>query len=397
LNKQKSRTTLPRRLRASMQDYFGESFVDVEIVVGASARRLTSALNTIACTDGHRLYFAPGCYQPDDPRGRLLIAHELAHVVQKRRALLDKSTSRSGVPDSLLEVEADAAAWRAVQEKATLPLSPDATSRMRCWGPAGHYYTCYFAGLAAGFTEEQVARSAFFCQMPDQVADFDAVVAGKAWAAGAVLPVLFGPAHTMNIRARMPSMLNVQYGLHCLTGRPSDFETRVRTDVLKSLQKHVGSPTFGLALHAYGDSFAHRRRDDESTMYQGPYGHLCDGHTADEIGLRGGLYHSYATSLFAVLSDIARKNGLTPALDSGEYVTAINSFSTQFSQEPQQIAAIRAFCAKNLQKMREYAPETAEADPIPWNDFYLRYSLAYQLNAHVLSRVQYEISDWSRL
>ncbi len=38
-----------------------------------------------AYTSGSDIHFAPGQYQPHDPAGNKLLAHELTHVVQQQR------------------------------------------------------------------------------------------------------------------------------------------------------------------------------------------------------------------------------------------------------------------------------------------------------------------------
>lgn len=70
---------LPERVQAEMGRSFGFDFSDVRVSEGAAARDLGAA----AFTTGRSILFAPGAYDPDSRRGRELLGHELAHVVQQ--------------------------------------------------------------------------------------------------------------------------------------------------------------------------------------------------------------------------------------------------------------------------------------------------------------------------
>src|SRR3954454_20752191 len=66
--------------------------------------------------------------------------------------------------------------------------------------------------------------------------------------------------------------LDVQRGLHCLTGADWDAETNKRRCLSLSLPVDKDCLEFGLALHALGDSFAHRDHDTHR-MYPTGVGH----------------------------------------------------------------------------------------------------------------------------
>jgi hypothetical protein len=95
-------------LPASVERQAGEAlaadFSDVRVHVGEQAPRLDAT----AFAAGRQLYFAPGAYDPGTGRGRWLIAHELAHVVQQenRRATVSPGND-AVVHDVALEAEAD--------------------------------------------------------------------------------------------------------------------------------------------------------------------------------------------------------------------------------------------------------------------------------------------------
>lgn len=65
---------------------FGHDFRDVRVHTGAGAAAATRAVRAYAFTLGHDVAFAAGEYDPQSARGRGLLAHELAHVVQQRGA-----------------------------------------------------------------------------------------------------------------------------------------------------------------------------------------------------------------------------------------------------------------------------------------------------------------------
>jgi hypothetical protein len=221
---------LPADLQVRLEIAFDSHFDDVSIETGVLGQQLTSAIGTISCTDGATLFFAPGCYQPDLSAGRLVIAHELAHVVPKRRGRGDPAAPR--VSDRQIETEANRAAIAALSGTVYHCLSAVISSQIRSWGPAGHYYTAYFALKAAGFPDDVASRAAFFCQMPDQVTSLDAKYSGEAWALKTLMPMFVGPAHARNFSANADKLIKIEEGLHCLTGRAARQETEYRVRII---------------------------------------------------------------------------------------------------------------------------------------------------------------------
>ncbi len=106
-----------------MELAFGTDLGDVHINTDASAAALAASKNTPAVTVGSDVYFAPGKYAPETPRGRGLLAHELAHVVQQR--------SPGGDPVEKVEAEAEATAARVTRGDAAAPLN--AKAQLRAW------------------------------------------------------------------------------------------------------------------------------------------------------------------------------------------------------------------------------------------------------------------------
>ncbi|TQF68268.1 DUF4157 domain-containing protein [Rhodococcus spelaei] len=74
-------------LSATARDYleprFGRDFAAVRIHTDTTAAESTKAVDAQAYTVGHDVVFGPGQYAPHTECGRLLLAHEMAHVVQQ--------------------------------------------------------------------------------------------------------------------------------------------------------------------------------------------------------------------------------------------------------------------------------------------------------------------------
>jgi len=66
-----------------MEPRFGYDFGNVRIHSGNLATRSAESLNALAYTVGNRIVFGEGQYTPTTKKGKRLIAHELAHVVQQ--------------------------------------------------------------------------------------------------------------------------------------------------------------------------------------------------------------------------------------------------------------------------------------------------------------------------
>ena len=70
-----------------MERRFGTSFAKVRVHTGPAAASLCASLQARALTLGRDIAFADGQYAPDSADGRLLLAHELVHVLQQRAAI----------------------------------------------------------------------------------------------------------------------------------------------------------------------------------------------------------------------------------------------------------------------------------------------------------------------
>ncbi len=93
---------------------FGHDFSRVRVHTDPKAAQLSDDLNARAFTTGHHIAFGAGEYQPRTPEGDILLAHELAHVVQQQGAT---PTQETGTGHTALEEEADLAATSAVSSR----------------------------------------------------------------------------------------------------------------------------------------------------------------------------------------------------------------------------------------------------------------------------------------
>lgn len=75
--------SLSREILAEMERAFGADFSRVTIHTDAEAVRLNRQLRSRAFTRGQDIFFNEGQYRPETSEGRLLLVHELAHVVQQ--------------------------------------------------------------------------------------------------------------------------------------------------------------------------------------------------------------------------------------------------------------------------------------------------------------------------
>ena len=113
---------LPEPVRREMEAALGTDFSDVRIHVGSEA----SAIGALAFTCGSNIYFAPNHFAPETRRGRLLLGHELAHVIQQRQGRVRHPPGRGMVviQDPGLEAEAERLALRTARPTPSPPVAP---------------------------------------------------------------------------------------------------------------------------------------------------------------------------------------------------------------------------------------------------------------------------------
>jgi Domain of unknown function (DUF4157) len=92
--------------RAFMEPRFGHDFGNVRVHTDARAAESAHAVHAHAYTVGQNVVFAANEFAPGTRQGRELLAHELAHTIQQRRA---SSTVQLVPPGSTLEAKAEQA------------------------------------------------------------------------------------------------------------------------------------------------------------------------------------------------------------------------------------------------------------------------------------------------
>jgi hypothetical protein len=357
----------------------------------------------LAAATGRTISLSPRYAKlPEATRARVL-AHELAHVAQKRRA--PTFARRGPWAVGLLEAEAEMLAPRALDGLPCRPILGDAPETPSFWGPAGHYFTSLYVMLAAGGEERACYRRAFFCQMPDQVFDFDAVSAavdyyqrespGSVWIpiAGTFRPAT--PPEEIKYRTerrmefdgmakywveedvetpesrlkRRTVDRQISTGLHSLTGRSGDKEIEQRAQLLR--QNKDDDLRFGLALHCYGDAFAHQ--NPSGVMYPPISGHGAAGHTPDNCAKHSILYIRYIGGLWRIVREtMAQRTERIPfgkLLDSLQPIWSMKFDADDETVQRKHCLEIMLTAARNgLGAMTSYMPQY-EAE-VYWSKFW---------------------------
>jgi hypothetical protein len=412
-----------------MEEAFAADFADVRIHTGRAAALANHLLGSKAFAVGGDVLFAAEAFQPDTMFGRRLIAHELAHVVQKR--LGHRRGGRWNERAAEHEAHAAAAAIAAGGRfRCAVPSAPQTIS---CWGEGGHYYTTHFILQAAGLDPQLAKDIAFFTQMGDEVSELDAVEEAGEWAMAAGKAIAMesvGPMVPLNAktkieyvalqRARQQRAIEIQRGLHCLTGASSSSETAWRAHYLETPSLTPDNLAIGLAVHAFGDSFAHRVLGNSAKMYSPVIGHGIEalqglkvaeqgwsmakavgeaaGHAPDHLEQRPEIYQQYGEELYA----IARYRWKVP-LSKGISLAALRDCLKQICQikgDDKQIYQIRVFAARLCKPIdHKYFPELKflkgadEVDTVP----YLKFQTLHGLPTNFLTRAQGYAKAWSYL
>ena len=101
---------LPAVQRKQFEASLGTDLSAVRVHTGEASAQAASDLNARAFATGNDIHFGAGQYQPDDPFGMHLLAHEVAHTVQQGGAAGAQTKREVSEPGDALEVEADVAA-----------------------------------------------------------------------------------------------------------------------------------------------------------------------------------------------------------------------------------------------------------------------------------------------
>ncbi len=83
---EKGGTEINEKTRAEMESGFGRDFQNVRIHKDARANKMSQSIGAKAFTHGNHIYFNSGQYQPENQKGKKLLAHELTHTIQQKGA-----------------------------------------------------------------------------------------------------------------------------------------------------------------------------------------------------------------------------------------------------------------------------------------------------------------------
>lgn len=144
---------LPPALRRDFERRFGAGLAAVRIHDDERADRLAQALGARALALGSALYFRRGAYAPQEPAGRRLLAHELAHALQRT------PPAAGGVPrlassQGPLEARAEG---RSAQALAAPPAAAAAAPAVAAAAGAGGWIQRYDDPTQTSYSAAQVA------------------------------------------------------------------------------------------------------------------------------------------------------------------------------------------------------------------------------------------------
>lgn len=293
------RRPIPEWLLARLRATLGVDFSGVSIHLGPAANAACAALGAAAFAMDERVFFAQGFPEPFSPEGLGLLAHELAHIAQQR---LGAKRRRAQAPAIHLEAEANAAAEAVVHGSPYRVALSDARGEPACWNLAGHYFITYLMFLNARVDPSLAQRIALWCYLPDQVKEFDAKTVGVNlckplncdWEKARDNLAKHNDDNGKTWLDEKQYVTAVHAGLHGLTGEDGELEAKKRADHFRSKGPIIYR---ALALHAFGDCYAHRKfrgtfnADDgvlwDKTTLGLSIGHGIDGEASDELWNEG--------------------------------------------------------------------------------------------------------------
>lgn len=119
---------LEPEVREDMEGRLGHDFGDVRVHDDSAAHESAQSVNANAYTVGSNIVFQRDKYDPGSNDGKVMLAHELTHVVQQRSGPVDGTPAGGGInvsdPSDRFEREASANAERAMADPA--PAAPQA-------------------------------------------------------------------------------------------------------------------------------------------------------------------------------------------------------------------------------------------------------------------------------
>jgi hypothetical protein len=121
---------MEEQARAMFEKRLGFSFAQVRVHADATAAASAQAINALAYTAGNRIVFGAGAYQPRNPEGQKLLAHELTHVIQQGHGVpLAPAPAAPAVSGALGQaarsIHRSAGGIGTVQRQELIPLPPE--------------------------------------------------------------------------------------------------------------------------------------------------------------------------------------------------------------------------------------------------------------------------------
>lgn len=171
-------------------------------------------------------------------------------------------------------------------------------SPVMAYNETGHYYTvaAVMHHLIPKLSAERASFVAFCAQLPDIANELDATKVYRSMAGRHPLAFVGWATRGKSWDESVGRMVAVQQLLHGLTGGKAPAMQGVAERIVGTLanvvqqapsrgdaQESTALCALGLALHLYGDAFAHRRLDDRQVMYPTGRGHAADIHRPDYI------------------------------------------------------------------------------------------------------------------
>lgn len=106
---------LSGEVRARMESAFNANFSNVRVHTSARAAGVAKAHNAFALTAGQDIVFDTGTYLPGHPAGKVLLAHELAHTLQRESQPEPKGLPLPTRHEATVEAEANRHAFGALK------------------------------------------------------------------------------------------------------------------------------------------------------------------------------------------------------------------------------------------------------------------------------------------
>ena len=124
---------LDPEVRGEMEGRLGHDFSDVRVHDDGAAHESAKAVNAHAYTVGSNVVFQRDKYDPSSADGKVMLAHELTHVVQQRSGPVDGSSAPGGIkvsdPSDRFEREAASTAEHAMASPAPAPVAAPAAGQ----------------------------------------------------------------------------------------------------------------------------------------------------------------------------------------------------------------------------------------------------------------------------